>query len=114
MSPTSALSSSPWSGSSGRQCGSYWRRAAARIAASLRDRCRTPGSDPSSAMRESYAGSLPSTALPRASVRPLDHEEGAADRAGQLRLLAGELEPGGQLLGHLHPVGQLEAHGALG
>src|SRR4051812_29880980 len=47
------------------------------------------------------------------SVLALDDEERPADRPGQLRLLAGELEPGLELLGHLHAVGQLEPDGAL-
>jgi CheY-like chemotaxis protein len=42
------------------------------------------------------------------SVRVLDGEVGAPDGAGQLRLLSRELELRGQLLRHVHPVGELE------
>src|SRR4051794_770545 len=49
----------------------------------------------------------------RASVLTLDHEEGAADRAGELRLLPRELEAGCQFLGDLHPLGELEPDRAL-
>src|SRR4029077_9654081 len=45
----------------------------------------------------------------RCSVFALDHEVRAADRAGQLRLLPCELELRGELLGDLHPVGELES-----
>src|SRR3954447_1155120 len=47
------------------------------------------------------------------SVLVLDHEVGAADRSGQLRLLPRELEAVGELFRHLHPVGELEADRAL-
>lgn len=57
MSWTNSPRSSPWSASPGRQYGSYWRSAAARIAASFGDRCKTPCSVPPSSMSASYAAS---------------------------------------------------------
>src|SRR6516164_7254740 len=42
------------------------------------------------------------------SVLVLDDEVGAADGSGQLRLLPRELEPR-ELLGNLHPLGELES-----
>src|SRR4051794_6163247 len=42
------------------------------------------------------------------SVLALDHEVGTADGSGQLGLLSSELEAGGELVGDLHAVGELE------
>src|ERR687888_2571249 len=46
-------------------------------------------------------------------VLPLDHEERAADRACELRLLLRKFEARRELGRDLHPVGELEADGAL-
>src|SRR5690348_7489961 len=46
-------------------------------------------------------------------VRTLDDEVGAADDAGQLRVLPRELELRREFLGNLHPLGQLEPDGPL-
>src|SRR5215831_17598166 len=50
---------------------------------------------------------------PAPSVFALDDEVRATDGAGELGLLADELEAVGELRRHLHPVGQLEADGPL-
>src|SRR5262245_41445805 len=47
------------------------------------------------------------------SVLVLDVEVRAPDRSGELRLLPRELEARRELLGDLHPVGELEADRAL-
>src|SRR3954447_12741957 len=71
------------------------------------------GSTEARACWPSGSRSTPDSARRARSVGAFDHEERPADRAGQLGLLPRELEALGQLIRHLHAVGQLEPDGTL-
>src|SRR6187431_1402608 len=59
-----------------------------------------------------HCAAAPRARHPIRSVLVLDDEVGAADRAGELRALPGELELR-ELLGLVHAVGELEPDGPL-